>query len=151
MGNQSAAVVDVRMAGLELKHNALTDELWGEETGLAKVAGELKKTNSMFELLEQSVVELQTGKAEASQLERLRAEVAKTVHEANTSVTAMRQTVGDVVNDVREHFRTAAQTISAHNATFIGGGADAMFADYAAIEARSSQGQRGNYSARKSS
>merc|ERR1719174_739008 len=31
----------------------------------------------------------------------------------------MRQTVGNVVNDVREHFRTASQTISAHNATFI--------------------------------
>jgi len=41
------------------------------------------------------------------------------VHEANSAVATMRQTVGNVVNDVREHFRTASQTISAHNATFI--------------------------------
>merc|ERR1719265_999536 len=29
------------------------------------------------------------------------------------------QTVGNVVNDVKEHFRTASQTIAAHNAAFI--------------------------------
>lgn len=117
--NQAKSEVDVRIVGLELRHNSLTDELWGEETGLAKVAGELKKTNASFSTLEASVAELKTGKAEASQLDKLRSEVGKMVHEANTSVVHLRQTVGNVVNDVREHFRTAAQTISAHNATFI--------------------------------
>lgn len=61
----------------------------------------------------------QEGKAEAAQLDRLRVEVGKMVHEANTSVATLRQNVGNVVNDVREHFKTASQTISAHNATFI--------------------------------
>jgi len=110
---------EVQIAGLELKLAALTDELWGEETGLAKVAGELKKAHSSFGKLEAAVDTLKEGKAEAAQLDRLRAEVAKMVHEANSSVSSMRQTVGNVVNDVREHFRTASQTISAHNATFI--------------------------------
>lgn len=117
--NQARSEIDVRIAGLELKHNALTDELWGEETGLAKVAGELKKTHASFAKLEAAVDELREGKAEAAQLDRLRSEVGKMLHEANTSVTQMRQTVGNVVNDVREHFRTASQTISAHNATFV--------------------------------
>jgi len=118
--NQVRSDIDVRLASMELKHNALTDELWGEETGLAKVAGELKKTNAVFGQLEESVLALQEGKAEAAQLDKLRAEVGKMVHEANTAVAEMRQSVGNVVNDVREHFRTASQTISAHNATFIG-------------------------------
>lgn len=118
--NQVRNEIDVKLASMELKHNALTDELWGEETGLAKVAGELKKTNAVFGHLEDAVQELQEGKAEAAQLDKLRAEVGKMVHEANTAVAAMRQSVGNVVNDVREHFRTASQTISAHNATFIG-------------------------------
>merc|ERR1711972_975525 len=113
--NQVRSEIDVRLASMELKHNALTDELWGEETGLAKVAGELKKTNAVFGQLEESVCALQEGKAEAAQLDKLRAEVGKMVHEANTAVSAMRQSVGNVVNDVREHFRTASQTISAHN------------------------------------
>jgi len=65
------------------------------------------------------VASLQEGKAEAVQLDKLRAEVAKMVHEANTSTTLMRQTVGEVVNDVREHFRTASQTIASHNANFV--------------------------------
>mmetsp|Transcript_86033 Transcript_86033/g.216574 ORF Transcript_86033/g.216574 Transcript_86033/m.216574 type:complete len:593 (+) Transcript_86033:132-1910(+) len=118
--NQVRSEIEIRLASMELKHNALTDELWGEETGLAKVAGELKKTNAVFGHLEASVQALQDGKAEAAQLDKLRAEVGKMVHEANTAVSAMRQSVGNVVNDVREHFRTASQTISAHNATFIG-------------------------------
>lgn len=117
--NLEKAETEVRIAGLELKLAALTDELWGEETGLAKVAGELKKAHSSFEKLEAAVDALQEGKAEAAQLDKLRTEVGKMVHEANASVSSMRQTVGNVVNDVREHFRTASQTISAHNATFI--------------------------------
>mmetsp|Transcript_36331 Transcript_36331/g.66011 ORF Transcript_36331/g.66011 Transcript_36331/m.66011 type:complete len:603 (+) Transcript_36331:2-1810(+) len=120
--NTARSETEVRIAGLELKHNALTDELWGSQTGLAKVAGELAKVageDGSFARLQASVDELREGKAEAAQLDRLRSEVGKMLHEANTSVTQMRQTVGNVVNDVREHFRTASQTISAHNATFI--------------------------------
>lgn len=117
--NTQKAETEVQIAGLELKLAALTDELWGEETGLAKVAGELKKAHSSFAKFEVAVDTLKEGKAEAAQLDRLRSEVGKMVHEANSSVASMRQTVGNVVNDVREHFRTASQTISAHNATFI--------------------------------
>lgn len=117
--NQARSETEVRIAGLELRHNALTDELWGEETGLARVAGELKKTNASFGRLEQAVAALQEGKAEAAMLDKLRSEVQKMVHDANTAVGSMRQAVGNVVNEVREHFRTASQTISAHNATFI--------------------------------
>lgn len=117
--NQFKSELEVRLAGMELKHNALTDELWGEETGLAKVAGELRKTVGMFASLESAVAELKEGKAEAALLDKLRTDVGKMVHEANTSISAMRQSVGNVVNSVREHFRTASQTIAAHNATFV--------------------------------
>jgi len=117
--NHFKAEVEVKLAGIELKHNALTDELWGEETGLAKVAGELKKTKALFANLEDAVAEMKESKAEAALLDKLRRDVGKLVYEANTSVSAMRQSVGNVVNDVREHFRTASQTIAAHNATFV--------------------------------
>uniref|UniRef100_A0A7S4UX91 Uncharacterized protein n=1 Tax=Alexandrium monilatum TaxID=311494 RepID=A0A7S4UX91_9DINO len=118
--NQFKSEVDVCTAGLQLRHTALSDELWGEMTGLAKVVGELKKTNVAFQGLEDAVSELQQGKAEAAQLDKLRAEVQRMVHEANAAVASMKQTVGSVVNEVREHFRTASQTIAAHNATFVG-------------------------------
>ncbi|CAJ1381294.1 unnamed protein product [Effrenium voratum] len=113
------AETEVRFASVERQHNALSDELWGDELGLAKIAGELKKTNATFGKLEDAVAALQEGKAEAVQLEKLRADVAKMVHEANTSTSQMRHTVGEVVNDVREHFRTASETIASHNASFV--------------------------------
>ncbi|CAK0819172.1 unnamed protein product, partial [Prorocentrum cordatum] len=116
---QARADAEVRVRALELQHHELTDELWGEETGLAKVTGELKKTNLAFASLQEAVALLQSSKAEAAALEVLRHEAASMVNDANLSVAAMRQSVGNVVNDVREHFRTASQTIAAHNATFI--------------------------------
>lgn len=116
---QFKAETEVRFASMERQHNALSDELWGDELGLAKIAGELKKTNATFGKLEDAVAALQEGKAEAVQLEKLRADVAKMVHEAKTSTSQMRQTVGEVVNDVREHFRTASETIASHNANFV--------------------------------
>jgi hypothetical protein len=115
----SRGELEAKIVSLELKHSNLTDELWGEETGLAKVAGELKKTNLAFKGLQEAVSRLQAEKAEAVALEKLRSEVASMVSEANSAVTAMGLSVGNVVNDVREHFRTASQTIAAHNATFI--------------------------------
>jgi len=115
---QLRAELDVRFVAIEQKHNALTDQLWGEETGLAKVMGELKKTNARFNKMEEAVTKEQS-KGEQSHIEKLRTEVAKMVYEANCSVAALRQSVGEVVNDVREHFHTASQTIAAHNATFV--------------------------------
>lgn len=117
--NQLKAELEVRMAGLEQRHNALNDELWGDELGLAKMAGELKKTNASFHSIEEAVAALQEGKAEAIQLDKLRAEVAKMVHEANVSTNAMRQSVGEVVHEVRAHFTTAAHTIATQNANFV--------------------------------
>lgn len=111
---------DVRIAGLELRHNALTDELWGEETGLAKAAGELKKTNICVAQLEADMARVQAEKAEKAQLDKLRAEVGKVVAEANKSVNDMKLTVGTVVDDVRQHFRTASEAVAAHNARFVG-------------------------------
>ena len=36
-----------------------------------------------------------------------------------SNVTSLKLTVGNVVSDVKEHFRTASNTIAAHNATMI--------------------------------
>jgi len=117
--NATRAELEVQISSLELKHHALTDQLWGEETGLAKVTGELHKTNQTVEKLQQDMLQVQTGKAESEQLERLQEDVGQLVREANSSMTSLKQTVGNVVNDVKEHFRTASQTIAAHNAAFI--------------------------------
>merc|ERR1719158_1853195 len=117
--SQSRTELDVKIAALELRHNALTEELWGEETGLAKVSGELKRTNLTVGKLSESISQLVEVKAEKGDLQRVREEVGKLVREANTSMTSLRQTVGNVVNDVKEHFRTASATIAAHNASFI--------------------------------
>jgi hypothetical protein len=117
--NSCRAELEVQISSLELKHHALTDQLWGEETGLAKVTGELNKTNVTVEKLQQEMVKVQKGKAESEQLERLQEDVGQLVREANSSMTSLKQTVGNVVNDVKEHFRTASQTIAAHNAAFI--------------------------------
>jgi len=110
---------EVKLLALETKHNNLSDELWGEETGLAKVAGELQKTNSIVTVLTEEMKKVQRSKANVQQLERMQEEVNELIREANSNVAALKQTVGNVVNDVKEHFRTATNTIASHNAAMI--------------------------------
>jgi hypothetical protein len=45
--------------------------------------------------------------------------VNELIREATSNVTSLKLTVGNVVSDVKEHFRTASNTIAAHNATMI--------------------------------
>jgi len=117
--NTAQAQTDVKITALEMKHHALTDELWSEETGLARVTGELKKTNSVVETLLADMSDVQSGKAERKQLDQVHADVDYMLAEAHTAVADMRQAVGHVVDDVKEHFRTASDTMSAYNARFV--------------------------------
>lgn len=117
--NVARSETEVRVTEMELKHAALSEELRSEENGLARVAGELRRTITMVEALQSVSETLKSDKAERSELARLRAEVRKSMNEANASLSAMKHAVGNVVNDVKQHFRTASQTIAAHNTTFI--------------------------------
>ena len=117
--NNTRTDVEVKLIGLETKHNSLAEELWGEETGLARVQGELTNTNKQVHTLVDDVKKLQKTRATTAQLERVQEGVAQFIQQADSNVTQLKSTVGNVVNDVKEHFRTASNTIAAHNATLI--------------------------------
>eukprot|EP00920_Eleutheroschizon_duboscqi_P042894 GHVT01102133.1.p2 GENE.GHVT01102133.1~~GHVT01102133.1.p2 ORF type:complete len:254 (-),score=51.16 GHVT01102133.1:2394-3155(-) len=61
--------VELQIVGLQTKHDTLADELWGEETGLAKVAGELQRTNEVVAELSESSRHLEATKASTDQLD----------------------------------------------------------------------------------
>lgn len=117
--NRATIELETKLSAFELKHAALTDELWGEETGLAKVTGELHKTMSSVEKLEADMVWVQEHKAEQEDLQKVRVEVKDLVADAGANMAALKQTVGNVVCDIKEHLRTASETLAAHNATFV--------------------------------
>merc|ERR1719197_1637411 len=117
--NSARADLEVKLISLETKHNSLADELWGEETGLAKVTGELSKTNLVVQQLTEEMKRVQEKKASLTQLAKVQEEVKELIREATSNVTSLKLTVGNVVSDVKEHFRTASNTIAAHNATMI--------------------------------
>jgi len=117
--NTARADLEVKLIALETKHNSLADELWGEETGLAKVTGELSKTNLVVQQLTEEMKKVQDKKASLTQLAKVQEEVNELIREATSNVTSLKLTVGNVVSDVKEHFRTASNTIAAHNATMI--------------------------------
>merc|ERR1719409_2105219 len=117
--NSARADLEVKLISLETKHNSLADELWGEETGLAKVTGELSKTNLVVQQLTEEMKRVQEKKASLTQLAKVQEEVNELIREATSNVTSLKLTVGNVVSDVKEHFRTASNTIAAHNATMI--------------------------------
>lgn len=117
--NKATIELETKLSAFELKHDALTDELWGEETGLAKVTGELHKTMKTVTQLEADMVWVQEHKSEREDLQKVRVEVKDLVAEANSNMASLKMTVGNVVCDVKEHLRTASETLAAHNATFV--------------------------------
>jgi len=111
--------LEVKLISLETKHNRLCDELWSEETGLAQVAGKLATTNSLVTRLSEDIKRMQHCKANVVQLESVQEEVNELIRDANSNVCELKQTVGTVVSDVKEHFRTATNTIAAHNSSML--------------------------------
>lgn len=111
--------LDSRLLLLEGKHNKLADDLWGEETGLATLNGEVQKTNHVVTEMVEEVKRLERKKASLQQVEAMQEEVNKLIREANSNVVALKATVCGVVKDVKEHFKTAASSISTNNANMI--------------------------------
>jgi len=117
--NRAACELEAKIAALQMQHNALTDELWGDEMGLAKVSGQVFKTNETIKQLQEKVDFVEGSMVEASHLDSLRTDVQKLLHKTDTDLFAMKQSVGQAVNETREHLRTALETTAAHNATFV--------------------------------
>eukprot|EP00921_Rhytidocystis_pertsovi_P013892 GHVQ01022582.1.p1 GENE.GHVQ01022582.1~~GHVQ01022582.1.p1 ORF type:complete len:525 (-),score=92.95 GHVQ01022582.1:258-1832(-) len=111
--------IEIQLISLESKHNSLADELWGEETGLAKVTGELNRTNQIVSVLNEETKKLQKGKASTDKLNSLQEEVNTSAATAVSDISQLRTTVDKVVDQVKDHFKTAANTIAAHNATML--------------------------------
>lgn len=117
--NGSKTDLECKLIGLETKHNRLSDELWGEETGLARATANITKTNDLVMSLSEEMKRMQHDKANVSQLEAVQDDVNELIRDANSNVTMLKNTVDTMVNDVKSHFKTATNTVAAHNATML--------------------------------
>jgi len=111
--------LEAKLMNMELQHANLTDQLWGEETGLAKVTGEVKKLTETVESLVETVTILQASRVQPEHLARLREEVKGCLVKAESDMLELRMNVGNVVNDSKEHLRTALETVSTQHSTFM--------------------------------
>lgn len=111
--------LEAKIMGMELQQAALTDQLWGEETGLAKVCGEVKRTREALSAVTASVQDLQSVQVKPEHLTHLRNEVNVIFGKTEDEMKVLRSNVGNVVNDTREHFRTALKTVATQHARFM--------------------------------
>jgi hypothetical protein len=117
--NSTKTDIEVKLITLETKQNRLSDELWGEVTGLARAIANIQKTNDIVMSLSEGMKRMQTDKADVGQLEAVQDDVNELVRDANTTVTTLKTTVDSMVNDLKSHFNTATNTVAAHNATML--------------------------------
>lgn len=81
-----------------------------------KVTSDLGHTNDLVRTLSEQCKKMQSEKANVVQLEALQEEVSELIRDANGSVAVLKRTMGTVVNDVKEHFKTATNTVANQNA-----------------------------------
>eukprot|EP00929_Paragymnodinium_shiwhaense_P032649 TRINITY_DN18069_c0_g1_i1.p1 TRINITY_DN18069_c0_g1~~TRINITY_DN18069_c0_g1_i1.p1 ORF type:complete len:671 (-),score=226.57 TRINITY_DN18069_c0_g1_i1:228-2240(-) len=117
--NGTKADLEVRLIALETKHNRLSDELWGEATGLTKVTRDLSKTDETVAFLSKEILRMEHEKAHVSQLEAIQGEVNRGIGETNANVFTLKKTLDTMLSDVKDHFKTATNTVAAHSATML--------------------------------
>lgn len=111
--------IEVKLVGLETKHNTLADELWGEETGLAKVSAEMSRNAEVVQALVEDVKRLNKAKMDIKSFDIAQGELQEMIHDTSGSLVELRHAVASVVQEVKDHFRTASNTIAAHNAAML--------------------------------
>jgi len=117
--NGAKTDLECKLITLETKTNRLSDELWAEETGLARATGNITKTNDLVMNLSEEMKRMQHDKANMTQLEAVQDDANELIRDANCNVTMLKQTVDTMVNSVKEHFKTATTVVAAHNATML--------------------------------
>merc|ERR1719408_366625 len=88
-------------------------------TGLTRATSNITKTNDLVMSLSEEMKRMQHDKANVSQLEAVQDDVNELIRDANCNVVMLKQTVDTMVNDVKSHFKTATNTVAAHNATML--------------------------------
>lgn len=111
--------LEVKLVNLETRHNKLGDDLWSEETGLAKVMHDLSKTQNTVSTMSADISAMKYDKVSVHQLQAVQEEVTNFTNEANTSISSLRASVDRMMNDVKDHFKTATNTVAAHNAVML--------------------------------
>merc|ERR1719401_860238 len=61
--NGTKTDLEVKLIALETRHNRLSDELWGEATGLNKVTRDLRSTDETVAFISQELRRMETDKA----------------------------------------------------------------------------------------
>lgn len=117
---KSIAELEAKLINMQMEHARLTDQLWGEEAGLAKVSGEVVKINKLVENIRSSVSALQESAVAPQDLMVVREDVASWLGKAETDMSSLRCTVGNVVDETKEHLRTGLQTVALQTAHFVG-------------------------------
>lgn len=117
--NSAKTDLEVKLIALETRCNRMGDELWGEETGLAKAVADLESLSKLVTSHSDEMWRMQTEKADVVQLESVQDEVTELLSKSNGDISALKNTVDTMMTDVRDHFRTATNTVAAHNAIML--------------------------------
>eukprot|EP00927_Polykrikos_kofoidii_P049222 TRINITY_DN43316_c0_g1_i1.p1 TRINITY_DN43316_c0_g1~~TRINITY_DN43316_c0_g1_i1.p1 ORF type:complete len:570 (+),score=105.33 TRINITY_DN43316_c0_g1_i1:62-1771(+) len=117
--NRQIAELEAKLLCVQMDQAKLTDQLWGDETGLAKVSGEVLKISMLMETLRNSVEDLQRTVVLPADLARLSDECAQATGKAEADMQKLRGDVGKVINDTKEHLRTGIEAVSRNSGQFI--------------------------------
>merc|ERR1712232_647918 len=111
--------LEVKACDLESRLHRLSDELWGETTGLTQVTRDLRKADGRIDALFQETARLDELKAGVKALTTLQDETQQRMVESDSNVRALQTTVDTLIGDVKQHFSVATNTMAAHTASML--------------------------------
>jgi hypothetical protein len=111
--------LEVKYCELEARLHRLSDELWGETTGLTQVTRDLRKADERIDVLAKETARLDGAKASVSSMSALQDETKQSIVESDSTVKVLQTTVDTLIGDVKQHFSTATNTMAAHTASML--------------------------------
>lgn len=113
------AELEAKMANLQLQHHSLTDQVWGSETAIARISGEVKNVHQRFDAVAEVVNGLTDEKDCREKLEEMQKELADWLSQSRYEAVSTRKAFSAATAANKESIRIGLDAAGNQIANFM--------------------------------
>eukprot|EP00930_Biecheleria_cincta_P018975 TRINITY_DN14612_c0_g1_i4.p1 TRINITY_DN14612_c0_g1~~TRINITY_DN14612_c0_g1_i4.p1 ORF type:complete len:617 (+),score=180.34 TRINITY_DN14612_c0_g1_i4:167-2017(+) len=118
MGSMKANL-EIQVAGVEMKHNRLVDQVWQDETALARLSSEIRHFKLETDEFKQVVAEFQKERDAQGKLHKLQTELVEWLGQTRFELSDTRKQVADGLEQAKSSMKLGLQIAADQVANFM--------------------------------
>jgi len=113
------AELEAQLANMQLQHHHLTDQVWGSETAIARISGEVKNVHQRYDALAEVVKSLTDEKDSREKLEAMQQELADWLSQSRFEAASIRKAFSAATAANKESIRIGLDVAGNQIANFM--------------------------------